>query len=259
MMYFDLESTGPDPVTDRIIQFSFLADTEEWTELVNPGIPIPANIAALTGITDADVATAKPFADFAQLVSDSISGQPLVGFGCIGFDIPLLAEEFERAGVDYAFGPVIDTGTLFKLHHPRSLADAVRTYLGREFPEAHRSDADARMTRRVFRAQLAQFEGLDGLTPERIAEISNHGRGLVDPAGKLTRIDGAVCFNTHRNRGVPVGDDIGYAEWMLRSDFPAATKRAIRAELDRLAAIERVASQIEELRTGSQQGEIPWE
>jgi DNA polymerase-3 subunit epsilon len=237
VIFFDLEATGPDPVNDRIVQFSFLPEGgPERTALVNPGRPIPPEVAALTGIADADVAAAPPFAEVAEGLAAMIAGQVLVGFGCIHFDVPLLAEEFERAGVSYEFGPVIDCGTLFKLHHPRTLAAAVRTYLGRDLDGAHRADADARATRRVYYAQRGQFAAIDGLDPAAVALASNHGKGLVDPHGKLALIDGRVCFNTHRNRGVPVADDLGYAEWMLRSDFPAATKRALRAELDRIDA-----------------------
>lgn len=236
----DLEATGPDPATDRITSVALLryAGTASirlpFAAMVNPGRPIPPAVAELTGLTDATVADAPPFERIAQHVSDLIRDRPLVGFGVTMFDVPLLAEEFERAGVDYRFGPVIDAGVIFKKFERRTLAAAVTFYLGREMVNSHQATADAVAAGEVLAAQLARY-GLGLESAEELAARSVMGdHPPADPAGKLVRIDGRACFNTHRNKGVPVGDDIGYAEWMLRQSFPLATCRVLRAELERV-------------------------
>lgn len=238
----DLEATGTDPATDRVTSVALLRydgaerDGLPWAALVNPGRPIPTAVAELTGLTDATVADAPPFERIAQWVSDVVRDRPLVGFGVAMFDVPLLAEEFERAGVDYRFGPVIDAGVIFKKFERRTLAAAVKFYLGRELLHAHQATADALAAGQVLTAQLSRY----GLERESAAELAARSvmgdHPPADPAGKLTVIDGHVCFNTHRNRGVRVADDVGYAEWMLSRDFPLATCRVLRAELERIYA-----------------------
>lgn len=247
----DLEATGPDPAQDRITSLALLPYDDVYrtpglpfAALVNPGRPIPPKVAALTGLTDATVADAPPFGLIAERVAELVRGRPLVGFGVTGFDVPLLAEEFERAGVDYAFGPVIDAGVIFKKHEARTLTAAVQFYLGKELASAHDARADAYAAGQVLTAQLNRY-ALTAKTLDELAALSVLGEHPpADPFGKLVTIDGRVCFNTHRNRHVPVEHDLGYAHWMLRSDFPEATLRVLRAELDR---IERTPTEGERL------------
>lgn len=236
LTFFDLESTGTEPERDRIIQYAFISDGEGTTGLVNPGCPIPAEVTALTGIDDAAVKHAPPFAELAERIAKLIDWQPLCGFNCSRFDVPLLAEEFERAKVDYRFGPIIDLDPLFKQHHPRNLSAAVRTYLGREHDGAHRADADALAARQVYHAMLAQWDRLQGLSIEELAKLSAYDRPFADPAGHLHLIDGVICYAHRKVRGVPVEDDPGYARWILDRDFPASTKRVLVRELERIEA-----------------------
>lgn len=245
MVTFDLESTGLDPQRDRVTQIAIKGgDGAVWSTLVNPGVPIPPPIQALTGITDAAVAAAPRFADIAAEVAGRLAGQTLVGFGCWSLDIPLLAEEFERAGVAFAFGPVIDVGELYKRVDPRNLTAGVRKYLGAERAaafagEAHGAAADAEATWAVFRAMLQSEDQLRGLSPAELAAKSTRdGHPPADPHRHLVRIDGTLCYTHKKVRNLPVAEDWGYAEWMLRSDFPESTKRVLRAELARLAAAE---------------------
>lgn len=235
----DLEATGADPAQDRITQIALRDGGALYERLVNPGRPIPPRVAELTGLTDAAVAGAPPFEAIAAEVAERVRGRVLVGFGVGQFDVPLLAEEFERAGVEYSFGPVIDAGVLFKKFEPRTLAAAVKFYLGEELLGAHTAGADAVAAGRVLAAQVARY-ALAAKSVEELAALSVLGdHPPVDPAGKLVRIFGDVCFNTFKNRHVPVARDVGYAEWMLRTDFPLATKRVLEAELDRLEAERR--------------------
>lgn len=235
--FFDLEATGLDPATARVTQVGVLfPDGTVYQTLVNPGVPIPPDVQALTGITDAAVADAPPFAEIAAGLAAMLWGRPLGGFGVLQFDVPLLAEEFERAGVDYRFGPVVDAMVLYKIAHPRSLSAAVRHYLGRPHERAHDAASDAREAKRVYGAIVATEPAFAGKTVAECAALSGQNRPPADPFGKLILVNGVVCFGTHRNRGVPVADDRRYAEWMLRADLPLATKRVLRAELDRLEA-----------------------
>lgn len=235
----DLESTGLDPAEDRITSIALLAYDEAglpglpFAALVNPMRPIPEKVSRLTGLTDTTVASAPPFSWIAERVAELIRDRPLIGFGIRNFDLPMLAEEFERASVPYSFGPVIDAGAIYKKQESRTLAAAVRFYLGRELAHAHTAMADAEATRQVLAAQL-QLYTLPVLARDlaTYSVLSEHAP--ADPFGKLVWIDGRICFNLHSNRGVAVEDDPGYAEWMLRRDFPLATNSVLRAELDRL-------------------------
>ena len=239
-LLIDLEATGPDPAADRVTQIALLpADGAEsrgflpYVTLVNPRRPQSAEAARLTGLDDGALALAPPFEALAAEVSDLMRDRVLIGFGANGFDVPLLAEEFERARVPYSFGPVIDAGLLFKRYEKRTLEAAVRFYCGRELADAHNAVADAKAAGEVLAAQVRRYD-LGTKTVAELAALSVLGdHPAADPAGKLVRINGKVCFNTHRNRHVPVANDIGYAEWMLRSDFPLATKRVLAAEVER--------------------------
>lgn len=231
IIYFDLESTGLNTQTDRIIQIALVgSDGFEFQTLVDPGMSIPSDVQALTGITDAMVAEAPRFQDIAHQVEAMVRESVLVGFGCHKFDVPLLAEEFERAALAFEWPTVIDAGELFKILEPRTLAAAVRHYCKHDLIGAHSAMVDAMAVRDVFEVQ-ARHDKLAGMSLGDIEAFSRHGIQVADPAGKLARRDGVLVFNTLRNRGVPVLDDIGYAEWMLRTDFPLATKAVLRREL----------------------------
>lgn len=236
MFALDLEATGTDPVKDRIIQIGLVnmdgGDTVSYT--IDPDRPIPKEVAALTGLDDHAVFGCPKFAKVAYHIATTIHDEVLVTFNGLRFDVPMLAEEFERAGVDYKFGPIIDVGVLFKMHHPRTLADAVRIYLGREMEGAHDAVNDAKATAEILQAMAKQWEKIHGLTAGEAAALCCYGRPPADPHGILVRIDGKVCYTHKRVRDVPVEDDIGYAWWMLQNDFPAATKRVLRAELERI-------------------------
>lgn len=237
MYALDLEATGLDPAKDRIIQIGLVGMGVYdfcMCRMVNPERPIPKEVAELTGIDDARVQGMPTFKDVAHDIAARIEGKLLVTFNGLRFDVPLLAEEFERAGVDYRFGPIIDVGVLFKLHHPRTLADAVRIYLGEEMNGAHDALNDAQYTARVMQAISQQFDGVRGMDANGVAALCCYGRPPADPHGILVWIDGKVCYTHKRVRDVPVEDDLGYAGWMMQNDFPAATKRVLRAELERI-------------------------
>lgn len=243
MIFFDLEATGPSPDTDRITQVAVRregdtsADWHEWEALVNPGQPIPPAVAELTGITDERVATCQPFAAVAQELADLLAGQTLVGFNCLRFDVPLLAAEFDRAGVAFDWGAVtvLDLFVLDGVANPRTLSAVYARLFRKPLDGAHGAMADAVATRDVFREIVHRYPALRGKTAEELALLSNHGRRRADPAGKLGYDDaGRLVYAFGAHRGKPVAEEPGYARWMLSKDFPPATCHLLAKELARL-------------------------
>lgn len=236
----DLEATGAEAETARIIQIALVRNGDEpLVGYVNPGCPIPAEVSELTGIYDSTVAHAEPFTAWAPKVADYLLGcDAVVGFGCLHYDVPLLGYEFDRAGVrfDWSRIEIIDAGNIFKRMEPRKLSDAVRFYCGREHDGAHDALVDVIATRAVLEKQLERYDALKGKSLAELAAISRYdGPKVADmPYGKLAWIDGRLCFNTKKCKGVAIADDIGYARWMMRTNFPPLTLELLEQELERI-------------------------
>lgn len=240
---FDIESTGTNVYTDRIVELAVVlakpdAQPEVRKFLVNPGIPIPAATTAIHGITDADVADCPAFKDIAREVIQLIEGADLAGFNCIRFDIPMLAEEFRRAEIP--FDPdryrVVDAQRIFHRREPRDLTAAVSFYCGELHLGAHGAEADALATLRVIEAQLDHYADL----PEDVDALHDYCNARppewVDRAGKLTWTDGEITLNFGKRKGQllrqVVADDPGFLKWMLKADFPRDTKDLVQNALD---------------------------
>ena len=167
MVVFDLETTGLDLVKDRIIQISYIkvypnGNEERGNELINPERPIPQMITELTGISDDDVKDKPTFKELAQTIADKFTGCDFAGFNSNHFDVPLLAEEFLRAGIDFDFSKcrLIDACNIFRKMERRNLAAAYKFYCGRKMEEdfeAHRADQDTEATYRVLMGQLDKY------------------------------------------------------------------------------------------------------
>ena len=265
LVIFDLETTGLDLVNDRIIQISFIkvypdGKEERGDYLVNPEKPIPSEISALTGISDADVANAKTFKQLSSELEAKFKGCDFAGFNSNHFDIPLLAEEFLRAGIDFDFAKcrLIDVQTIFHKMERRNLAAAYKFYCGRKMEEdfaAHRADQDTEATYRVLQGELDRYNPLTAETPDRalpndmdyLAEFSKTNN-YVDFAGRIIwkemvdaknetikDIDGKPLMHDVFNFGqYTVWDvaevlkrDPGYYSWMLSSDFTNNTKQVL--------------------------------
>ena len=202
LVVFDLETTGLDMVNDRVIQLSYIKiypDGREEREniFVNPQKPIPAEVQALTGITDDDVKDDKTFKEIATSLSEKFAGCDFAGFNSNHFDIPMLAEEFLRAGVDYDFNRarLIDAQVIFHKMERRNLAAAYKFYCGRKMEddfEAHRADQDTEATYRVLLGEIERYSAAHQEEPERIlandmnvlAEFSKNNDN-VDFAGRI--------------------------------------------------------------------------
>ena len=178
LVVFDLETTGLDIVTDRIIQLSYIIvfpdGKEEKNNLfVNPGRNIPAEVTKLTGISNKDLEGSPTFKQIAVNLAEKFKGCDFAGFNSNHFDVPLLAEEFLRAGVDFDFSHcrLIDVQTIFHKMERRNLAAAYRFYCGRKMEEdfeAHRADQDTEATYRVLQGQLDKYN------PETQPEQEKH-------------------------------------------------------------------------------------
>ena len=221
----DLESTGTDPVADRVVEVAVLALSpcgaeESFESRVNPLRPIPAAATAVHGIADADVRGAPTFAALAPDLVRRLEGCDLAGFGITGFDLPLLCAECARAGVPFALAgrAVLDALVVYRRHEARTLSAAVAFYLGREHAGAHAAAADARAAAAVLDAQVGRY-GLPAAPPALHAALAG-----LDVAGKFRRGEGgAVVIGFGKYVGRPLTDvartDPDYLAWVLTRPF----------------------------------------
>lgn len=270
LIIFDLETTGLDMVKDRVIQLSFIkvypgGKEERGNYLINPVKTIPPEVVALTGISNEDVADQPTFKQIARELENIFKGCDFAGFNSNHFDIPMLAEEFLRAGIDYDFSKcrLIDVQTIFHKMERRNLAAAYKFYCGRKMEddfEAHRADQDTEATYRVLKAELDKYNpGSEDPEikddPERqlkndidvLAEFSKTNNN-IDFAGRIVwgekkRADGSIetdnngnpimteYFNFGKHKGETVANvlryDSGYFSWMLSGDFTYNTKQVL--------------------------------
>jgi len=240
---FDLETTGVDPATDRIVEISVLKVEPDGTRTVrtrrvNPGRPIPAGASAVHGIRDEDVADEPAFRQIARGLLELIGDSDLAGFNVSRFDIPLLDREFRDCGLDLGVASrhVVDSMTLFHRMEPRDLTAATRFYLDRELTDAHSAEADVAASFEILEAQLERYPEL----PHGVEELDSWLRRLPDNAadrsGKFVREDDRVVFNFGKYKGKPL-DGVAaqapdYLKWILGTDFPDDAKQLVRDALD---------------------------
>ena len=257
LVIFDLETTGLDMVKDHVIQISYIKvfpDGREvrGNELVNPEKPIPDLITQLTGISDADVKSKPTFKQLASKLSEVFTGSDIAGFNSNYFDIPMLAEEFLRAGVDFDFSKarLIDACTIFKKLERRNLASAYKFYCGRRMEddfEAHRADQDTEATYRVLMGELDYYteehqralgeDPTDRVLQNDMQALADFSKtnDNVDFAGRIVwaEVNGVrtEVFNFGKHKGLPVADvlrmDPGYYSWILAGDFTYNTKQVL--------------------------------
>lgn len=265
LIVFDLETTGLDLVKDRIIQISYIKVAIDGTEkkvniFVNPGKPIPAEVTAITGISDEDVKKSPSFKEISASLNEDFKGCDFAGYNSNHFDIPMLAEEFLRSGIDFDFSKchLIDAQTIFHKMEKRNLSAAYKFYCGRKMEEdfeAHKADQDTEATYRVLQGELDMYNSDKQEDPERCIEnnidfLSEFSKlnDNVDFAGRivwkvLTDKDGNVLtgadkkpmkqevFNFGKYKGWSVADvlhrDPGYYSWMLSGDFTNNTKQVL--------------------------------
>lgn len=234
IVFFDLETTGVNINTDRIVEICYLkvhpnGNEESKTLRINPEMHIPEESSAIHGIYDADVADCPTFRMVAKNIARDIEGCDLAGFNSNRFDIPLLAEEFLRADVDIDMTKrkFIDVQVIFHKMEQRTLSAAYKFYCGRTLEDAHTAEADTRATYEVLMSQLDRYPELQN-DMAFLAEISCYNRN-VDFAGRMVYDDkGVEVFNFGKYKGESVSEvlkrDPGYYSWILNSDFTLNTK-----------------------------------
>ena len=237
IVFFDLESTGLNPVTDRIVEISMLkvfpeGKEEELTMRLNPTVPIPDESSKIHGIYDADVADKPTFKDVSHQLLGFLKGCDLGGYNSNRYDVPLLAEEFDRAGIELDIKKLklVDAQVIFFKQEPRTLAGAYKFYCQKELLDAHSARADVRATWEILKAQIDRYEDLEN-NIESLAKYSS-SNNFADLAGRLVYDDeGRVLFNfgKHKGRRVDVifKKESSYYNWMMQGDFPAYTKKMI--------------------------------
>ncbi len=236
IIFFDLETTGTNIMQDRIVEISLIkimpnGEEIEYTKRVNPERHIPEEATAVHHITDEDVAQAPTFKMLAREIAAKFEGSDIAGFNSNRFDIPMLAEEFARANVDFDFSKprFIDVQTIFHKKEQRTLVAAYRFYCGKELDGAHSANADTRATYEVLKAQLDRYDDL----PNDMDELSKYSapNRNVDLMGRIILNDQDIAvINFGKYKGKPVIEvfkrDPGYYSWILQGDFAGDTKRA---------------------------------
>lgn len=235
IVFFDLETTGTNINTDRIVEICYLkvspnGNEESKTLRINPEMPIPEASSAIHGIYDADVADCPTFKEVARNIAREIEGCDLAGFNSNRFDVPVLAEEFLRAGVDIDMSKrkLIDVQVIFHKMEQRTLSAAYKFYCERELEDAHTAEADTRATYEVLQSQLERYGETLQNDMAFLADFSSYNKN-VDFAGRMVYDEkGAEIFNFGKYKGQLVTEvlqkDPGYYSWIQNSDFTLNTK-----------------------------------
>ncbi|MDE6740995.1 MAG: 3'-5' exonuclease [Muribaculaceae bacterium] len=238
IIFFDLETTGTSVTSDRIVEISLIkvfpdGHTEEKTRRINPERHIPAESTAIHHITDEDVKDAPTFRQIAKSLHELFDDSDIAGFNSNKFDVPLLIEEFGRAGLsfDVSGRNFIDVQGIFHKMEQRTLVAAYRFYCGRDLTDAHSATADTRATYEVLLSQLERYPELKN-DVQALAEFSSGGRN-VDLAGRMVYDDNhEPIFNFGKNKGRKVKDIVrhepGFIQWIMQGDFPKETKDQLR-------------------------------
>lgn len=239
IIFFDLETTGINIAKDRIVEISILkvfpnGNKESKTWLVNPEMEIPAEVVAIHGITNEKVVTEPTFNELAEEVSTLIAGCDLAGFNSNRFDIPLLAEEMLRAGIDFDMKNrvAVDVQVIFHKKEQRTLSAGYKFYCDKELEDAHSAEADTNATYEILKSQLDRYDDIEN-NIKFLSEFSTHNK-RADFAGFLMYDeDEDEVFTFGKYKGKKVKDilekDKGYYSWIQKSDFPLYTKKVLTA------------------------------
>jgi DNA polymerase-3 subunit epsilon len=252
LAFFDLETTGVNVASDRIIEICIIkvmpdGSKEKFEQRINPEIPIPAASSMVHGIYDKDVADMPTFKKIGKAIANFIGNSDLAGYNSNKFDIPVLVEEFLRAEIDFDIEnrKTVDVQNIFHLMEQRTLKAAYKFYCNKEIINAHSAEADVSATYEVLMAQLekykdVEFEDKNGIRSKPVQndvkmlhDFTNINRN-VDMAGRIVYNDkGVEVFNFGKHAGKAVSDVLksepSYYAWMINGDFPLYTKKVLTA------------------------------
>ena len=246
IVFFDLETTGINIAKDRVVEISILkvypnGNKESKTWLVNPEIEIPAESTAVHGITNEKVVNEPTFKELALQINEMIADADLAGFNSNRFDIPLLAEELLRAGIDFDMNnrKAVDVQTIFHKKEQRTLSAGYQFYCGKDLEGAHSAEADTKATYEILLAQVDKYEDLEN-TVEALSEFSTHGKRADFAGFVLFNDDDQEIFSFGKYKGRTVEEVLkenpGYNAWIQNADFPLYTKKVLREIKERMSA-----------------------
>ena len=247
IVFFDLETTGINLVTDKIVEFCFIkimpnGEEKTLTKKINPGIPIPFKTSQIHGIFDDDVKDAPKFVEIAKTLAQFLEGCDLSGYNILKFDLPMLIEEFLRVNVDFKLEGrnLVDAQKIFHLMEPRTLGAALKFYCDKKIENAHSAEADTVATKEVLFAQVKRYENLEIIDDKgnksvpvlndmsvlHKLSISNH----VDLAGRIVYNElGIECINFGKHKDKTIAwvfkNEPQYYDWFMKSDFALESKR----------------------------------
>jgi DNA polymerase-3 subunit epsilon len=253
---FDLETTGTNITSDRIVEIAIIkvqpdGTEENYCKRVNPEMPIPVIVSEIHGIYDIDIQDAPTFKDLANEIVAFIGDADLAGYNSNKFDIPVLAEELMRAGSDFDISKrkFVDVQNIFHKMEQRTLSAAYLFYCNKNIENAHSALYDAKATWDVLKAQIERYpEVKNDVT--YLAEFSKAGNyNLLDFAGRLAIDDkGEAIYNFGKHKGKTIKQvaqiEPGYYGWMLDADFPLYTKQCLRREMDKIKAEREKAKEL---------------
>lgn len=246
IVFFDLETTGINIAKDRIVEISILkvfpnGNKESKTWLVNPEIEIPPHVIAVHGITNEKVVNEPTFKELAPKVNEMIGNADLAGFNSNRFDIPLLAEELLRAGIDFDMEErkAIDVQVIFHKKEQRTLGAGYKFYCGKDLEDAHSAEADTLATYEILKAQLDRYDDIEN-SVDVLSEYSSHTK-RADFAGFILfddEKDEIFSFGKYKGRKVEdvLKENPGYNSWIQQADFPLYTKKVLQQIKERMAA-----------------------
>ena len=238
LVFFDLETTGINITRDRIVEISLLkispnGKEETKTRRINPEMPIPPEATNIHKITDDDVKDCPTFKQIAKSLTEMLEGCDMAGFNSSRFDVPMLAEEFLRAGVDFDTSKrkFIDVQIIFHRKEQRTLAAAYEFYCNKVLEDAHSAEYDTKATYEVLKSQLDRYEDLENSVDFLSTEYSSFNNN-VDLAGRIIKNEkGIEVFNFGKHRGKSVSEVLknepSYYSWMMEGDFPLNTKQVL--------------------------------
>ncbi|RCS28162.1 3'-5' exonuclease [Polaribacter sp. WD7] len=257
IVFFDLETTGVNIGSDRIVEISILkvfpnGNKESKTWLVNPEIEIPQEATDVHGITNEQLVTEPTFKELAPKVNKMIADADLAGFNSNRFDIPLLAEELMRAGIDFDMNnrKAIDVQVIFHKKEQRTLSAGYQFYCGKELEGAHGAEADTNATYEILLAQLEKYDDIEN-SVDALSEFSTHGKRADFAGFILMNEDDQEIFSFGKYKGRTVEEVLkenpGYNNWIQNADFPLYTKKVLREIKERMSAPKETMTDAEKL------------